>query len=356
MKKATLLFLVFFLILTVSGCNEFYYKQYKASGVVVDEEGEGIGDVKVSFAGEDEIYTNEDGSWEKSGLEGDTKIKFSKEGLTFDPDIYPVSDTENNIKVKGEKAPQKYDISGNITDKAEDPIEDVVIRFSDGSKSVTTDSEGEWVKEDLSSEVTVTPENKGWEFKPEKRTVNTEEENVNFTGEKTKYEVSGKITYEGEPIPGVELEFSDDYDSVNTDSNGEWKKSGISGEVTITPNLEDWLFTPTNIKVTSLDDKKDDINFEGEPKDNYEYYDISGNILNSDGEGVPGVYLEFKREDGTLLGTAVSDEEGEWQESKLWGTVIVIPDPDSKSEITEFLPEDCETKGAEENIDFLTVE
>lgn len=59
------------------------------------------------------------------------------------------------------------------------------------------------------------------------------------------YSVSGTVTDEnGVGIPDVTLTFSNDFGSVVTDANGNWKKDLLKGQVTITPLKEDWFFDP----------------------------------------------------------------------------------------------------------------
>lgn len=169
------------------------------------------------------------------------------------------------------------------------------------------------------------------------------------------YNVSGSVTYENnnEPIAEVEISFSDDSNSVYTDSEGNWEKTGLTGEVVITPELEDWQFTPSNITV-SQDSDNTTIAFSGKPGNNFEFYSISGIIVDSDYNAIPGVLIEFRRrEDNTLLGTAVSNESGEWTEENLWGTIVVTPDPNSKDFITSFNPVNQVISGEETNIDFI---
>mgnify|MGYP006285880187 CR=1 FL=1 len=66
-----------------------------------------------------------------------------------------------------------------------------------------------------------------------------------------KYTVGGVITdSNNNPITNVKLNFSNGFGIAKTDSNGRWSKTGLSGEVKITPVKEGYTFKPSSINIS----------------------------------------------------------------------------------------------------------
>ena len=80
----------------------------------------------------------------------------------------------------------KYNVSGYVKDISGIGISHVIVSFSGSSSSVTTNSSGYWVKDELSGKVVVTPSKTGWTFSPSNIMVNGAKDDVNFTGGKVK--------------------------------------------------------------------------------------------------------------------------------------------------------------------------
>ena len=64
----------------------------------------------------------------------------------------------------------------------------------------------------------------------------------------------------GNPISGVTISFSNGSQSAVTNSNGHWSKNGLSGQVTVTPSLSGYTFSPPSKTVSSADSN---VNFTG---------------------------------------------------------------------------------------------
>jgi|GEM_PF-4248083 len=93
--KVVILGLVFlFLVGCVSGG-----KTYTASGIVVDPQGNGIGDVNLAFENFGFAKTDAEGKWVKSGLSGNVKVVLEKEGLWFS--TYTVSEASSSVESIG---------------------------------------------------------------------------------------------------------------------------------------------------------------------------------------------------------------------------------------------------------------
>lgn len=74
-----------------------------------------------------------------------------------------------------------------------------------------------------------------------------------------KYTVSGRIvtadTKDG--LEDVTLTFTDQTDVVATDKDGNWRRPGLSGTVTVTPTKDGWAFDPETRQVTVASDNVD---------------------------------------------------------------------------------------------------
>ncbi len=68
------------------------------------------------------------------------------------------------------------------------------------------------------------------------------------------YGLSGKVEDEdGAGLAGVKITFSGSHDTVDTGSDGSWVKNNLSGEVTVTPQLDDYEFSPASVTVDNLE-------------------------------------------------------------------------------------------------------
>lgn len=79
------------------------------------------------------------------------------------------------------------------------------------------------------------------------------------------YSISGKVVdYYNNGIKDVKLHFNNGFGVAITDDEGNWNKSGLKGEVTITPILEGWEFGSKKISA-----ENDNIIFSGIPSDSW---------------------------------------------------------------------------------------
>ena len=194
----------------------------------------------------------------------------------------------------------------------------MTIGFSGGFGSATTDSSGAWSKTGLTGTVTVTPSKSGYTFGPASASVSGANTAVNFTGTAPAYEVSGFVADEyGVRISGVTISFSNGLSAVTTDTSGKWSKTGLTGEVTITPSKAGWTFNPSSKSVS-----KEDlwVEFTGIAQ----RFSISGKVTDGSGRAVGGVTIGFG--DGFI--NVVTDSTGNWSKSDLTGNVIVTPSKD----------------------------
>jgi len=318
------------------------------------------------------------GSWKQTGLNGDIEITPKKSGYTFSPSSFHLSQLDENkdnilftANSNGTDSGDDSDnsggddgsdensddsdgtednlfvLSGKIKNESGESISDVIIHFNSGEfSSVTTAEDGSWEKEELTGRVEVNAEKYGYTFEPPTRSLETSDENVNFTaiGEAS-FTASGRVTNEENiPIPDVVINFNNGT-FVNTDYNGNWEKTGLTGEVVVTPELDDWQFRPANITV---DDANNVANFTAQPADNYEYYTLSGVVEDNDGANI---HIEIRRaSDNTLIANAITNDEGNWTSTSVWGTVIVTPQ--ITGAITGFTPPNQSFSGPETEVNF----
>lgn len=133
----------------------------------------------------------------------------------------------------------------------------------------------------------------------------------------TTYTVSGRVTLldGGSGLGDVKLQFSGGHGIATTRSDGSWTKSGLKGNVTITPVKDGWAFTPSSRNVSGA---RSDIDFQASPT---ETYSASGYVR--DGLGIPisGVAIEFDRH----FSSVSTGSDGKWTKPGLSGTVIATP-------------------------------
>ncbi len=99
--KRSLLILVLLAVVFAGCVNKGGTETYQVSGRVVDEGGQGISDVVLSFnAGELGVATTDlDGNWVKTGLNGTVTITGAKDGMFFIP--VQVAKAEKNVVITG---------------------------------------------------------------------------------------------------------------------------------------------------------------------------------------------------------------------------------------------------------------
>jgi hypothetical protein len=230
---------------------------YSVSGKVVDEDGNGIPSVTITFRGGTEAttVTDAEGKFSRSGLRGTVTISAAKNGYTI-TEQFVVTGVDENITFVARIDQTPYEVMGRIVSTGGLAIEGVVISFADekgGVKTAVTDADGYFWKSGLIGQAAVTAYLEGWLFTPETRVVNGPESDLNFYGtpdSESTYTVSGAVVdFDGVAISGasVRFDFLDlDRESLFTVTgpDGSWTMDGLIGRIQITPIKSGLTFYP----------------------------------------------------------------------------------------------------------------
>ena len=103
-KSLVVLLLLVSAFFLLTGCDQLYFKDYEASGVLKDSDGVGIENATVNFSDGSSVKTQVDGSWKQTGLNGTIIITPFKDGYTFTPSskkILQLDENKNDIEFIG---------------------------------------------------------------------------------------------------------------------------------------------------------------------------------------------------------------------------------------------------------------
>jgi len=364
MKKSSWfpLALIFLLFFVISGCDSLFYFSYQLDGqVVVEENGQGLEGVNIYLDGVNKtVTTDENGYWSATNVDSDVVIHPAKDGWNFSPVYLKTSSTERNLKFVASET--TYQISGKVFCEDGFGVDEVGIYFNKGYEKVTTNPGGYWEKEGLVGEVKLSPVKENYIFVPKEVVVSEARDDIEFTltGDDDDpvdgiYSIGGFVLRDLEDedsgIPNVIIKV-DGEESAKTGSDGGWIEKDIEGKIKVEPELEGWHFNPGAKIIDLSTENKGDIRFEGTPENVHEIFEVSGTIRDNTEEGVPHLLIEFWR-NGEVIGTAVTDEDGNWQKSRLWNEVVVVPQGSPPGYEENFAPESITVTGPEENVDFI---
>ncbi|MFP4662408.1 MAG: fibronectin type III domain-containing protein, partial [Halanaerobiales bacterium] len=124
--------------------------------------------------------------------------------------------------------------------------------------------------------------------------------------------------------------------------SGNWSASNLSGTLTITPALDDWVFTPESREVNSSSTEANFAAAEETP----ETYDISGRVTDF-GRGLEGVSIQLSN--GTEV---ITGPYGNWSVEGVSGRITVTPVKND----WEFEPESLTVNGPNDEVNFSVVD
>jgi len=206
----------------------------------------------------------------------------------------------------GSKLPK---VTGQILDKAGDPIVGITVQIAD--QTIVTDETGYWEIADLAKgEYTVTASKEGYEFVPQTFTVEDDDivinhetsvDSINDAAELRS--TSGYILDdENKPIAGVTVQIGDK--TVVTDDAGYWKIDGLTdGIQTVTASKDDYWFAPKKLAIIDADVVVE-MGSNGP-------YTVGGAIVDELGKPIAGVEVKIGDE------TIVTGNVGYWEISGL---------------------------------------
>ncbi|MEM4248490.1 MAG: SUMF1/EgtB/PvdO family nonheme iron enzyme [Candidatus Nanoarchaeia archaeon] len=161
-----------------------------------------------------------------------------------------------------------YNISGTVTGTVSKSVNFSLSGIS--NMKTTSDTNGAYAFYGLvKGNYTVTPSLQGYLFEPESIAVEIIKEDVkdvNFVSTGSKFSISGKIT--GEVLAGVTVKAEGTMVGYAVSSeDGTYKISGlISGNYTVTPTLQGYIFEPSSQNVSIYGTDVKDVNFNAKIK------------------------------------------------------------------------------------------
>jgi hypothetical protein len=236
-------------------------------------------------------------------------------------------------------------VSGRVVDEEGKSIPIVTIRLSgETTGTVVSDAQGNFSRSGLQGEVTLTATKSGYSMTAPVL-VTGPRNDITFIASKdapADYTVSGRVVdNEGRGIPVVTITLSGETTgTVVSDAQGNFSRSGLQGEVTLTATKEGYTITGP-FTVTGAEDNMVFIATNDPPAD----YTASGKVVDEDGKGIPSVTITFR---GDTEATTITDSEGNFSRSGLSGTVFIHA---SKAGYTLTGP--ITVKGADDDITFI---
>jgi hypothetical protein len=228
---------------------------------------QGLSDITINFSNNyGSVITVAQGNWSKSGLSGTVVAIPSHPDWVFSPVNATLSSENRKADFTATpSATQQFTASGRITQSGQG-LAGITLNFSGGLDSVVTDAQGNWSKSGLTGSVIVTPTHSDWVFSPTNAILTEQNSQADFTATPSatqQFTASGRITQSGQGLAGITINFSGGYSSVVTNAQGYWSKSGLAGQVTVTPSHIEWSFTPKNATVSAINTQA---NFTASPK------------------------------------------------------------------------------------------
>ncbi len=320
---------------------------YTVSGVVTDENGNGLKEVSIVFSGgySGFVHTDASGKWSQTGLNGTVTITPQGHALSFTPAKIDVISPDNNINFVGKSV--YYNISGRLTDENGNGVKGTIY-LNDQAYGYTTE-DGYYTINSLLGSNKIRPSILGRKCEPSEIVVNSANEHVDFKCTKVTYTFSGRIVDNaGNGIEGATISFYGlgTYGDVVTDANGYWTRAGIlyQDSVRVYPLKSSWVFSPAELRISSVEGNQT-INFIGVPFS--QTYGISGRITDYSNNGVSGVEVNFTGGAWSVK----TDSDGYWSRDGLLGKVTVIP----KLLGWSFNPTAVEVSGASSSVNFQGV-
>ena len=329
MKKKFLSHIIistFLLVIMVAagGCDYIFFSEFTIGGEVYREweevnennemrtKTEPLEGVEIDVNGEI-VETDSEGEWEKEGVEGSVDVRVDSDNGFSPPYYHNINTSRRDLDFVYKV--EYYQVEGTIIDSEGEPLTGVEIKNAEGDVLYTTGGEGEFIITGLEAgqEYTLSPHLEGYEFQPAEITVDSARESVDFVG--SEYIVEGVvIDTGGNNLVGavviVEDEDENEIKKVTTNTEGEYKVTGleVGKKYILRAEKDNYSFQPEEIEI---DSSREDADFEA-----YEFV-VEGKVVDIEGEGIFGVGISVKNDDGNIITTAYTDEEGNYKVNEL---------------------------------------
>ncbi|HPZ80185.1 MAG TPA: ATPase, T2SS/T4P/T4SS family [Limnochordia bacterium] len=220
----------------------------------------GVDGVTVTARRGDKIVasaTTENGFFALQNLTGEVTVRAERQGWEFDPPQITVDWTDQDTEILFLGCEQGYTISGRVEETGTgNPIPYAVITFvQDGEtiREILTNEYGFFSESGFTGTVQVQASKPGFAFAGEGYTVTGPRELL-FSGTGTTYSVSGRVidqeSYKGLSGALITFELLDESGNptgleidVQSDEDGQFSLSGLSGEYTVTASLPGFTFS-----------------------------------------------------------------------------------------------------------------
>ena len=234
----------------------------RISGSITTASGTALDGVAVTCSNVDTVTTDGSGTYAFQPCPGwSGTVTPSRTGYIFIPTSRSYSDLSsdktNQDFMAYEAQPETIVISGTVTTATGTGISGVLLTFSNGGGTATTDGSGNYsnvVSHGWSG--TMTPSKTGYTFSPTSKSFTnvTMDQTQDFVGTPSGVTISGSVeTTLGGSIIGVLLTFSNGGGTATTDGSGNYSNvvsHGWSG--TMTPSKTGYTFLPTSKSFTNV--------------------------------------------------------------------------------------------------------
>ena len=272
---------------------------YSISGRVT-EGGSGLGGVTITASGghSQTVTTNSNGEYTVTGVPHGATVTITptRSGYSFTPQSRSISNiTQNQTDIDFTAEKITYTISGRVR-IGHMFLADVAIYASGGhSQKVTTNHLGQYTISGVphGATVTITPVLYGYDFTPQSRSISNithHQTGIDFVASKITYSISGRVTEAGYGLEGVKITASGDFNmDVTTYADGGYTFLGVpqGANVTITPALDGYSFTPQSRSISNISQNQTGIDFDAARIT----YRIWG-MVTEGGSGLGGVTIE----------------------------------------------------------------
>ena len=212
-------------------------------------------------------------------------------------------------------------ISGMVTDSNGDPLPGVQV--SAGGQSASSDGTGVYRLTGLvAGTYTARPTLAGYDFAPVSTqvTIGPSAQHVDFVGSERSYNVSGRVTRNGNGVQGVRV--SAGGKTATTNANGDYTILDLAnGAYQVTcqrdadnDGYQDFLYTPRSQTVTVAGANVSNVDFSATPVT----YSVAGVVTDSSGNRVSGVTVS----DGTR--TAITNEAGRYTIAGVPASMVTV--------------------------------